>query len=105
MARARIVDKRRTRFDPDVERQLRDDFYAAVANGELTLGQAVATMRRVSKLTQPEFAKHRGLSVASLRLIERDQANPTVETLNKIAAIFGLEVGFVRKSPGKSRDG
>jgi len=92
-----VVDKRRKRADADVERRLRAEFYAAVASGNMSVGQAVAAMRRISKLTQPEFAEHRGLSVQSLRLIEADKANPTFETLEKIASIFGLQVGFVPK--------
>lgn len=94
-----MVDKRRKGSDTETERRIRAEFYAAVAAGNMTVGQAVATMRRISKLTQPEFAKHRGLSVQSLRLIEADKANPTIDTLNKIATIFGLQVGFVPKSP------
>lgn len=92
------MDKRRKRSDADVEHRLRAEFYAAVASGSMSVGQAVAAMRRISKLTQPEFAEHRGLSVQSLRLIEADKANPTIETLEKIANIFGLQVGFVPKS-------
>jgi transcriptional regulator with XRE-family HTH domain len=95
------VDKRRKRTDAEIERRLRNEFHAAVGKGNLSIGQAVAAMRRISKMTQPEFAKHRGLSVQSLRLIEADKANPTIETLQKIASIFGLEVGFVRKSGKK----
>lgn len=56
-----------------------------------------ACMRQASRLTQPEFAKHRNISVAALRQIETGSGNPTMETLNKIASIFGLEVGFVPK--------
>ena len=95
------MDKRRRRTDAAIERRLRSDFYAAVINGSMSIGQAVVAMRRISKMTQPEFAKHRGLSVQSLRLIESDKANPTIETLQKIASIFGLEVGFVRKDGKK----
>jgi DNA-binding XRE family transcriptional regulator len=91
------VDKRRKRSDAELERRIRAEFYSAVASGSMSIGQAVAAMRRISKLTQPEFAKHRGLSVQSLRLIEADKANPTIETLEKIANIFGLQVGFVPK--------
>ncbi len=65
--------------------------------GELTVHEAVAAMRKISRLTQPEFAKHRGISVQALRQIENGSGNPTVETLGKIASIFGLQVGFVRK--------
>ena len=95
------VDKRRKRTDAEIERRLRNDFHDAVVQGNMSIGQAVAAMRRISKMTQPEFAKHRGLSVQSLRLIEADKANPTIETLQKIGSIFGLEVGFVRKSGKK----
>jgi DNA-binding XRE family transcriptional regulator len=89
------MDKRRKRPDPEAERAMRDAFYASVSTGAMSIGQAVAAMRRISKLTQPEFARHRGLSVESLRQIEADKGNPTVETLEKIASIFGLQVGFV----------
>ena len=73
----------------------RDAFYKSVSSGELSIGQAVAAMRKISRLTQPEFAAHRGISVQALRQIESGTGNPTVETLNKVCAIFGLQVGFV----------
>lgn len=91
------MDKRLGPSDPAREIAQRDAFYEQVVAGSLSLGEAVAAMRRLSKLTQPEFASHRGLSVQSLRQIESDKGNPTVATLNKISAIFGLEVGFVLK--------
>ncbi|RYH28685.1 MAG: XRE family transcriptional regulator [Alcaligenaceae bacterium] len=97
------MDRRFGVGDPARDLAQRDAFYQQVLAGTLTLGQAVAAMRRLSKLTQPEFAAHRGLSVQSLRQIESDKGNPTVATLNKIAAIFGLEVGFVRKSSAQRR--
>ena len=95
------MDKRRKHSDAELERGLRANFYVAVVAGRMTIGQAVVAMRRISKMTQPEFAKHRGVSVQSLRLIEADKANPTIETLQKIASIFGLEVGFVPRSSEK----
>lgn len=70
--------------------------YEDVLSGKLTLGQAVAALRKHSGLNQPEFAKHRGISVAALRQIEQDVGNPTVSTLNKVVAVFGVKVGFVR---------
>lgn len=91
------MDKRRKRVDAQAESALRTAIYGAIAAGDMSVGQAVAAMRRISKLTQPEFAKHRGLSVQSLRAIEADKANPTLETLDKVAGIFGLQVGFVPK--------
>ena len=95
------MDKRPNRTVAEIGRRVRADFYAAVVKGSMSIGQAVVAMRRISKMTQPEFAAHRGLSVQSLRLIESEKANPTIETLQKIASIFGLEVGFVRKGGKK----
>ncbi len=51
--------------------------------------------RHISGLTQPEFARHRGISVQALRQIESGNANPTIATLNAIVEIFGLKTGFV----------
>lgn len=91
------MDKRRKRSDARAESALRTAIYGAIAAGDMSVGQAVAAMRRISRLTQPEFARHRGLSVQSLRAIEADKGNPTLETLDKVAGIFGLQAGFVPK--------
>ena len=91
-----MADRRTKKpLDPELARARREAFYAQVAAGELTVGQAVTAMRKISRLTQPEFARHRGISVQALRQIERDQGNPTVQTLNKVAEVFNLQVGFV----------
>lgn len=72
----------------------------AIDAGKLTIGQSVRAMRRISGMSQKEFAhKIIGISTRVLAEIERDTANPTVESLNKIGRVFGYEVGFVRKSP------
>jgi len=73
----------------------RAELYRSLSSGEVSVGQAVARMRKLSRLTQEEFARHRGISVQALRQIERDQGNPTLETLNKVVSIFNLQVGFV----------
>lgn len=89
------MDKRLKHFDPQASAELRAQLYEGVASGALSIGQAVKLMRKVSRMTQPEFAAHRGISVQALRQIESDSGNPTVETLNKVASIFSLRVGFV----------
>jgi DNA-binding transcriptional regulator YiaG len=95
-----MPDKRRKPYDPDAERPLRDAFEQDIATNSLSIPQTIRAMRRLSRLTQPEFAKHRGISIGTLKDLESGRANPTVETLNQIAGIFGLEVGFVRKRKG-----
>lgn len=70
----------------------------AIDNGELTLGQAVRQMRKITGMSQKMYAqKIVGISPRVFAEIERDVANPTVETLNKIGRPFGYRAGFVRK--------
>lgn len=49
------------------------------------------------RVTQPQVAELAEVSVNTLYKIERGQANPTLETLNKIADILGLEVALQLK--------
>jgi|SRR5659263_64330 len=92
------MDKRvKKPVTPEVAASRREKFYADIANGALSISEAVVAMRKISRLTQAEFAKHRGVSVQSLKQIEAGTANPTVDTLQKISSIFGLEIGFVAK--------
>ncbi|MFZ4539643.1 helix-turn-helix domain-containing protein [Propionivibrio sp.] len=91
------MDRRRKHIDPEIERELRIRFYEDIKAGKLPVPEAVREMRRLSRLTQPEFAKHRGVSFGALKQIEAGDGNPTIATLQKIGTIFGLEVGFVLK--------
>lgn len=97
------MDKRRKHIDPETERALRESFFADIAAGKLSLAEAVKTMRRISRLTQVEFARHRGISLGALKQIETGQGNPQIETLEKIGAIFGVEIGFVLKQKTTQR--
>ena len=91
------MDKRRKRIDDHVERALRDAFDKNIAGNRLSIPGALKAMRRMSRLTQAEFAKHRGVSLPTLKQIESGKGNPKVETINKVAEIFGLQLGFVKK--------
>jgi len=97
------MDKRIKHVDSAADSRTRDKLYQDLAIGAIGVGQAVRVMRQLSHMTQPEFAAHRGISVQSLKQIERGIGNPTVQTLNKIAEIFGLRVGFVAAAPRKPR--
>ena len=87
----RFKKKRSTAEDAEERDQFRRDILAH----KLSIQDAVKAMRRRSRLTQPEFARHRGVSLATLRQIEAGTGNPSVETLNKIGSVFGLQVGFI----------
>ena len=92
------MDKRlKPLVDPYAESRERDAVYLRLKNGELPIGQAIRAFRKLSRLTQPEFAEHRGISLDSLRALESGKGNPTIETINKVVSIFGLHVGLVPK--------
>ena len=71
----------------------------AVENHELSLGEAVRRMRKISGLSQKEYARRIvGIAPRILAEIERDEGNPTLATLNKIGRPFGYATGFVPKA-------
>lgn len=63
------------------------------------LGEQIKERRKVLRITQPDLAEMAGVSVNTLYKVERGQANPTVEILNKIAAILGMELKLEIKQP------
>lgn len=89
----------RRRRDPETVRALRERLAVDIAAGRLDISQAVKRMREISGLTQEQFAKHRGLSLLTLKRVESGSGNPTIETLNSIGNIFGLKVAFVHSNP------
>ena len=56
------------------------------------LGMAVKKRRKALKITQPHLADLAGISVNSLYKIERGEANPTLELVEKITDVLGLEI-------------
>lgn len=65
-------------------------------DGQLTLAETVREMRRLTGLTQTEYAKRVvGVFPRVLMDIERGTANPTLETLELLAKPWGWKVGFI----------
>ena len=56
------------------------------------IGQNLKNRRKSLRVTQPELAELAGVSVNTLYKIERGLTNPTLETLEKIAGILGMEI-------------
>jgi len=63
------------------------------------LGEQIKNRRKVLRITQPDLAEMAGISINTLYKIERGQANPTVQILNKIADILGMEIKLEVKQP------
>ena len=72
-------------------------------SGQLPLPDAVAELRKGIVLTQIEFAAVIGITRRQVADIERGTANPTLQTLQKIARLFGFDVGFMAKATKESR--
>jgi transcriptional regulator with XRE-family HTH domain len=82
-----------TRVDQKQRRAaLRDELFARVDAGDLTLVEAVKRMRKVAGRSQAEYARLVGVSPRVLIEFERGVGNPTVKTLQKLLAPFGLEL-------------
>jgi len=61
------------------------------------LGSAIRQLRRKRGLTQEDLAENAGLTAATLSLIERGRANPTWDTVKKIAAALNSSMGELGK--------
>ncbi len=67
--------------------------------GDLRLPGAVVEIRKGIGMTQEEFANMLSLTRRQVAEMEAGTANPTLETLDKIARLFGLSVGLVPRAP------
>lgn len=68
------------------------------------LGEAVHQLRKKGGATQEAVARAADITTATLSLIERGQANPTWDTLKKIAAALGSSMGELGKLTDKLDD-
>ena len=64
------------------------------------LGEAIKNRRRELDITQPHLAELAQISVNTLYKLEKGQGNPSLEVLNKLAEVLGMELSFqVKKQP------
>ena len=56
------------------------------------IGKIIRQRRKSLKVTQPDLAELAGISVNSLYKIERGEANPTLDLIEKITEVLGLEL-------------
>ncbi len=63
------------------------------------IGIQIKERRKVLRITQPDLAEMAEISLNTLYKIERGQANPTIQIMNKIAKILGMEIKIEVKQP------
>lgn len=90
--------KKRRLLSNDRRRALREELFAQIDRGEITLVEAVKKMRKIAGKTQTDYARLVGVSPRILIELERGIGNPTLKTLAKILAPFQLEI-TVRRRP------
>jgi DNA-binding transcriptional regulator YiaG len=77
-------------------RAILDEIQAGLQDASISMGQAVRRLRHeVTGLKQEQFAAMCKISLRTLRQLELDEGNPTVQTLNGVFRPFGMRVGIV----------
>jgi len=56
------------------------------------LGQTIKNRRKELSITQPHLAELAKVSTNTLYKLERGQGNPSLEVLNKLAEVLGMEL-------------
>lgn len=64
------------------------------------IGKSIKQRRKALKITQPNLAQLAKVATNTLYKIERGQANPRIDILEKITDVLGLEIKLeVKKLP------
>lgn len=64
------------------------------------LGKAIKIRRKELDTTQPDLAELAQISINTLYKLEKGQGNPTLDVINKLAEVLGMELIFhVKKKP------
>ena len=56
------------------------------------IGQTIKIRRKELNITQPHLAELAQISVNTLYKLEKGQGNPSLEVLNKLAEVLGMEI-------------
>ena len=60
----------------------------------MVLSEIIKTRRAKLKLSQVDLAEMSGVSLATLKDIERGKANPSLRTVEKLLDVLGLEISY-----------
>jgi y4mF family transcriptional regulator len=64
------------------------------------LGEAIKIRRKELGITQPHLADLAQISINTLYKLENGMGNPSIDVLNKLADVLGMELTFqVKKKP------
>ncbi len=64
------------------------------------LGQTIKNRRKELDITQPHLAELAQISINTLYKLEKGQGNPSIEVINKLTEVLGMEFTLqVKKKP------
>lgn len=63
------------------------------------IGKRIRTCRKLARLTQEQLAERADLSPHFLGFVERGRANPSLNSLVRIAAALGIQLGALFQFP------
>lgn len=61
------------------------------------IGEIIKQRRKELNITQPHLAELAQVSTNTLYKVERGQGNPSLEVLNKLAEVLGMELTLIVK--------
>lgn len=70
----------------------------------IKIGSILKERRELLGLQQPQLASLSGVSIRTIQLIERGRANPSLETVLKLAEPLGLTLKLALKDMSKSEE-
>ncbi len=63
-------------------------------------GEAIKNRRKDLEITQPHLAELAQISINTWYKLEKGQGNPSLDVINKLAEVLGMELTFqVKKKP------
>lgn len=65
----------------------------------MILALEIATRRKTLGISQNDLAEMSGVSLATIKNIERGKGNPSFETVEKILTVLGLDIHFKVRNP------
>ncbi len=75
-------------------KDLREELDKLTPVSELTIGEQIKRMRKITRKTQVEYAKWLGIAPRIIIDLENNKGNPTLSTLRKIGKPFGFNPYF-----------
>lgn len=84
-----------TKFDDFLKEQLQDDEFRKefeALQPEHAVMQAMIDARKEAGLTQKELSERTGIAQGDISKLERGSANPSIRTLQRLAAGMGMRL-------------